>query len=259
MGPYVIHVRRLNLPRRELTKNLWKAIAAVAVCMGTVGSSFAETDIKCDGTSDRKSDAIICDYAILRSSYQSIFDRQTLLTNKGLLAQGVLDSWRQERDNCDSVSCMDGVFARWNAIDASIVVPPTPQEEAASSAEAQPVIASAPELAASAVSAPSQSESTMPRRDAPAARTSQLEASAQPALPEPGVAGTPDGSQSTPPKKDDSFLWLLFCLVGAGMAASGPKPDRRFKTGYKGNQVPNWKLKGLGVLVVLVGLAVKFF
>lgn len=249
-----------------MTNILCGSVLAAITFLGLISSSAAATDIKCDGSSDRKSDAVICDYAILRTQYQTIYDRQALLLSRGLLDPSTLAAWRQDRDNCDSVSCMDAVFARWNGIDASIVIPtPTPpslapREEPASTTDLQPASASAQKLAPVEAATPSQpvlAETTKEPApmQSPASDPVVVRAPSQPTA---DAVVTTSPPLSVPVKDQDGVLWVLICLIGAAMAASGPRQDRRFKTGYKNNQVPNWKLKAFGVLVVVVGLAVKF-
>lgn len=52
----------------------------------------------------------------------------------------------------------------------------------------------------------------------------------------------------------DVLSMILFgiALAGYGMAASGPKKDKRFKSGYKDNELPNWKVKVTGGVVAVV-------
>jgi hypothetical protein len=48
-------------------------------------------------------------------------------------------------------------------------------------------------------------------------------------------------------------LGIFLILLGGGVAA-GPKVDRRFRTGYKNNEVPNWPLQVAGAGVLALGL-----
>ena len=107
--------------------------------VAALGSTAAmANDIQC-ATTQQPAERVICDHAILNNEYDDIFSQQQALLNAGKLSPQQLSQWRQSRDACTDVHCIDGVFARWTAMTRSVDV--TPQAAQA------PAMASSTELA----------------------------------------------------------------------------------------------------------------
>lgn len=72
-------------------------------------------DIACD-SSQQAAERVICDHAILNRQYDRIYDQQQKLLDAGKVSTDQIVSWRQERDICIDVSCVDVVFLKWKTI-----------------------------------------------------------------------------------------------------------------------------------------------
>jgi uncharacterized protein len=103
------------------------------------GSTTAmANDIQCSAT-QQPAERVICDHAILSNEYDDIFAQQQALLNAGKLSQQQIAQWRQARNACNDVHCIDGVFAQWTAMTRSVAAP--------SEAAQAPAIASSTESA----------------------------------------------------------------------------------------------------------------
>ncbi|WNC93500.1 hypothetical protein RI103_22130 [Paraburkholderia sp. FT54] len=112
-----------------------KRHAALLLSMTAFGSAGAwASDIQCS-TTRQPAERVICDHAILNNEYDNIFAQQQAQLSKGKLSREQIAQWRQSRNACTDVHCIDGVFARWAAIARSV--------ETTSRAAAAPVMASA--------------------------------------------------------------------------------------------------------------------
>jgi hypothetical protein len=96
------------------------------------------SDIQC-ATTRQPAERVICDHAILNNEYDDIVARQQALLSSGKLSSGQLAQWRQARNACTDVHCVDGVFAQWKAMAKSV--------EAGTAAVPPPGMASATALA----------------------------------------------------------------------------------------------------------------
>jgi uncharacterized protein len=74
-------------------------------------------DIACD-SSQKVAERVICDHAILNRQYDRIYGQQQKLLDAGKVSTDQIASWRQERDACSDVSCVDVVFSKWRTIAA---------------------------------------------------------------------------------------------------------------------------------------------
>jgi uncharacterized protein len=101
------------------------------------GGAWA-SDIQC-ATTRQPAERIICDHAILNHEYDDVFAQQQALLSNGKLSPERLAQWRQSRNACSDVHCIDGVFARWAAMARSA--------ETTSPAAVAPVMASASAMA----------------------------------------------------------------------------------------------------------------
>ena len=117
-------------PRRHLV---------LLLSMAAFGSTAAwANDIQCAATR-QPAERVICDHAILNNEYDDIFAQQQILLSRGKLSPEHLALWRQSRNACTDVHCIDGVFARWAAMAKSA--------ETNSHAAVAPAIASATAMA----------------------------------------------------------------------------------------------------------------
>jgi hypothetical protein len=91
-------------------------------------TSFAVTDIQCKKVEMQKYEEVICEYAILNSQYEDIFQQQKELIGAGLIQENLVDSWRNKRNLCIDVACMDSVFGEWKTIADRIARPNTAEQ-----------------------------------------------------------------------------------------------------------------------------------
>ena len=98
-----------------------------------LSSTSSAADIQCNKAGLQKYEEIICEYSILNSEYEGIYQQQEKLMQSGRLSQDAIVLWRKKRDSCTSVTCMDTVFAEWKTITASTAKPDAIQKQ-----EAQP-------------------------------------------------------------------------------------------------------------------------
>ena len=107
--------------------------------LAAFGSTGAwANDIQC-ATTRQPAERVICDHAILNNEYDHIFARQQALLSSGKLSPERLAQWRQSRNSCTDVHCIDTVFAQWTAMAKSV--------EATSRPAVGPVIASVTAMA----------------------------------------------------------------------------------------------------------------
>ena len=109
------------------------------LCVAALGSTGVRaSDIQC-ATTRQPAERVICDHAILDNEYDDIFAQQQALLSSGKLSAEQLAQWRQSRNACVDVHCIDTVFAKWNAMAKSV--------EATSSAALAPATASSTAMA----------------------------------------------------------------------------------------------------------------
>ncbi|CAD6554053.1 hypothetical protein LMG28727_05636 [Paraburkholderia kirstenboschensis] len=105
--------------------------------VAAIGSTRAwASDIQCAATR-QPAERVICDHAILNNEYDDIAAQQQALLSSGKLSSGQLAQWRQVRNACTDVHCIDTVFAQWKTMVKSI----------AANAVAAPVVASSTDFA----------------------------------------------------------------------------------------------------------------
>lgn len=105
------------------------------------GSTAAmASDLQCAST-QLPAERVICDHAILNSEYDDIFAQQQALLNAGKLSPEQIAQWRQSRNACTDVHCVDVVFAQWTAMTRSVTATPQAAQAPAiaSSTDAAPV------------------------------------------------------------------------------------------------------------------------
>lgn len=107
--------------------------------MAALGSTGAwASDIRC-ATTQQAAERVICDHAILNNEYDDISAQQQALLSTGQLSPQQLAKWRQARNACTDVHCVDVVFAQWTALAKSV--------ETSSHAAQTPAIASSTDFA----------------------------------------------------------------------------------------------------------------
>ncbi len=90
------------------------------LAMAAFGSIEAwASDIQC-ATTRQPAARVICDHAILNNEYDDIFAQQQALLSTGKLSSEQLAQWRQSRNACTDVHCIDGVFAQWKVMAKSV-------------------------------------------------------------------------------------------------------------------------------------------
>jgi uncharacterized protein len=93
---------------------------ALLLFMAALDSTGARaSDIRC-ATTRQPAERVICDHAILNNEYEDVFAQQQALLSSGKLSPEQLAQWRQSRNACSDVHCVDGVFARWAAMAKSV-------------------------------------------------------------------------------------------------------------------------------------------
>ncbi|TDY26149.1 hypothetical protein B0G81_6656 [Paraburkholderia sp. BL6665CI2N2] len=117
-----------------------KRFLPMLLSMAALGPTGAwASDIQC-ATTRQPAERVICDHAILNNEYDDISAQQQALLSSGKLSREQVAQWRQLRNACSDVHCIDTVFAKWKAL--------------ARSAEASSNAAQAPAMASSTDSAP---------------------------------------------------------------------------------------------------------
>lgn len=108
--------------------------------IAALGSTAAmASDLQCAST-QQPAERVICDHAILNNEYDDIFAQQQALLNAGRVSAAQIAQWRQSRNACTDVHCIDVAFAQWKAMTRSV--------------SATPEAAQAPAIASSTESAP---------------------------------------------------------------------------------------------------------
>ncbi|MEZ0603976.1 hypothetical protein ACAX43_17725 [Paraburkholderia sp. IW21] len=116
-----------------------KHYCALLLYIAALGSTAARaSDIQC-ATTRQPAERAICDHTILNNEYDDVFAQQQALLRSGKLSREQLAQWRQSRNACTDVHCIDGVFARWAVMAKSVETP--------SRAAVAPVMASATAMA----------------------------------------------------------------------------------------------------------------
>lgn len=89
---------------------------ALLLSMAAFGSTGAwASDIQC-ATTRQPAERVICDHAILNNEYDDIVAQQQTLLSTGKLSPEQLAQWRQSRNACTDVHCIDTVFAQWKSM-----------------------------------------------------------------------------------------------------------------------------------------------
>lgn len=103
----------------------------LAVFLVVLAPAVFAVDFQCSSVGLKRYEEVICEYAILNFQYKKIYRQQMDLMKAGRISQEAIDSWREGRNLCSDVACMDSVFAEWAAIEdrmKRLEVVPRPQE-----------------------------------------------------------------------------------------------------------------------------------
>jgi uncharacterized protein len=94
-----------------------KRYLIMLLTLAAFGSTTAAmaSDLQC-ATTQQPAERVICDHAILNNEYDDIFAQQQALLNAGRLSAQQVAQWRQARNACTDVHCVDVVFAQWTAM-----------------------------------------------------------------------------------------------------------------------------------------------
>ena len=191
---------------------------ALLLPLAALGSSGAwASDIQC-ATTRQPAERVICDHAILNNEYEDIFAQQQALLSSGKLSPAQLARWRQSRNACTDVHCIDGVFVRWAVIARSV--------ETTSRAAVAPAIAS---TNAMAPVGPASEAIVLPAQALPTSEASLVRqgSAAGVALPKPvetqasspTVASAPSGASESRGTTGMSAGLMAALLVAVGFGA----------------------------------------
>lgn len=206
-------------------RSIGRIAAATMVALAMQAQAL---DIECQKRDEQAPMSLICDYAILKNQYETIFAEQNEMLNSGKLLQADIDTWRVKRDACASVTCMDEVFAQWRQTKATLDKAPPPHE---SMDGAQPTVTpNLPEQAPSTKEAPHM----QPAAQEAAAGTHAVDQEASLASP----ATQPQDAASTVERITFAcrVIAVIVMLIGIFAFVDTRKVDRRFKTGFKDNE-----------------------
>ena len=208
-----------------------RRLGVVLIAMAALGSSAAwATDIQC-ATTQQPAERVICDHAILNNEYDDIFAQQQALLASGKLSSAQLSQWRQARNACVDVHCVDGVFAQWQSMARSAAAVAVPQAAAPVVAasetamapvgpnpEAPPVI-SAPEVSQASQAVPT-SEASLVRQGSAAgvALPQPVAPQASAPLAVPAASGVNESrTMSGPAGMNGGLIAMLLVAIGAGV------------------------------------------
>ncbi|KXU82368.1 hypothetical protein CI15_33020 [Paraburkholderia monticola] len=197
--------------------------------MAALGSSAAwATDIQC-ATTQQPAERVICDHAILNNEYDDIFAQQQALLSSGKLSSAQLRQWRQARNACIDVHCVDGVFAQWKTMTRSVAAAPqaaAPVMAASETAmapvgpnpEAPPVV-SAPEVSQAPATAPTSGASLVRQGSAAGVALPQpvAPAASAPVAASTASRGSESRSMSGMGGLSGGLLAALLVAIGAGV------------------------------------------
>jgi uncharacterized protein len=208
------------------------------LCVAALGSTGAQaSDIQC-AMSHQPAERVICDHAILDNEYDDIFAQQQTLLSAGKMSPEQLARWRQSRNVCTDVHCIDTIFAQWKAIARSI--------EVNAAAVPAPVMASATPLApvgpTSDAYAPASDASALPASQASPTSEASLVRSGSAAgiaLPQPvaSQASSPNAASSpagaSEPRSTAGFSAILapVVLIAIALGAFIYRRNKRFARG----------------------------
>ncbi|MGX7002268.1 hypothetical protein [Caballeronia sp. KNU42] len=195
---------------------------ALLMLMAAFASTGAwASDIQC-ATTRQAAERVICDHAILNNEYDDIVAQQQTLLSTGKLSPAQLAQWRQSRNACTDVHCIDTVFAQWKAVaragEAMSREPPAPAM--ASATDMAPVGPASDAVPVPASQAAPTSEASLARQGSAAGVALPQAVATQastPALASAAASGT-NGSTSSSTLSVVAFLAIGFIVLVALIA-----------------------------------------
>ena len=177
---------------------------ALLMLMAAFASTGAwASDIQC-ATTRQAAERVKCDHAILNNEYDDIVAQQQTLLSTGKLSPAQLAQWRQSRNACTDVHCIDTVFAQWKAVakssEAKSREPPAPAM--ASATNMAPVGPASDAVPVPASQASPTSEASLARQGSAAGVALPQPVATQastPALASAAASGTNGSTSSTAP------------------------------------------------------------
>jgi len=101
----------------------------LSLSVALAGARSWASDIECAST-QQPAERVICDHAILNNQYDNIYEQQQRLLGAGKVTPEDIAAWKQERDACADVHCVDGVFGKWKVAAKAIEDGQTSQQGA---------------------------------------------------------------------------------------------------------------------------------
>ncbi len=152
---------------------------------------------------------LICGSSRLSERYERIYAEQQRMLRKGTIHDSDITAWRARRDACDSVRCLEGMFARfWRERDAMRNAParPAAPPQAATAMSSPATQEPAPTTTQGAQEQPASTESlAMQARPEPTELTRPTEApTSSPATHEPAPTTAPTQSVQEQPTSTES-------------------------------------------------------
>lgn len=194
-------------PRRHLV------LLLSAAALGSTGAWAS--DIQCASTR-QAAERVICDHAILNNEYGDIFDQQQALMSSGKLLPEQLAQWRQARNACTDVHCVDTVFAQWKSMASSL--------DTTARAQAVPAMASATALAPvgpNPDSPPTLASQALPTSEASLVRQGSAAGVALPQPVEPQASSPAVASSAASASESSGTSGMSAALIVALLVAVG--------------------------------------
>ncbi|KAA1015258.1 hypothetical protein FVF58_04690 [Paraburkholderia panacisoli] len=186
--------------------------------MTAFGSAGAwASDIQC-ATTRQLAERVICDHAILNNEYGDIFEQQQALMSSGKLLPEQLARWRQSRNACTDVHCVDIVFAQWKSMAKSVgTTSRTGAAPVVASATAMAPVGPTPDAIASIASQASPtSEASLVRQGSAAGVALPQPVAMQASSPAVASAASTPSDTRSPTGMSAGLLTALLVAVGFG-------------------------------------------
>ncbi|EYS94027.1 GntR family transcriptional regulator [Cupriavidus sp. SK-4] len=154
---------------------------------------------------------LICDSSRLSERYERIYAEQQRMLRKGRIVDSDIAAWRSRRDACDSVRCLESMFAKfWRERDSMRIAPGrSDAANQAATARSTPASQEAPQPPAAASAPAPQASTQIPeptqrvQEEPPPAEPLAMSAGAEPVEPvrpaAPAVETLPVWQGTTPP------------------------------------------------------------
>lgn len=186
------------------------------------------SDIQC-ATTRQAAERVICDHAILNNEYDEVFAQQQALLSAGKLSPEQVGQWKQSRNACTDVHCIDVAFALWKAMakSAEAAISRTAVAPAmASSADMAPVVPASDAVPSTASLASPTSEASLVRQGSAAGVALPQPVAAQASSPAVASAASSPSDTHGTTGLSAGVLAALLVAVGFGVLF-----NRRKKTG----------------------------